>query len=135
MIPYEIVGMEVTPVLQGIFFDNATGTLLIGNQGDNSSSLLRCASIDIDKQNSHLCCLTVNSSVDRTLAWRSSGENASLFRALPLYSFNDAPSPLTDVRSPCQFDCMPFCQPSGLVPAGVLSLQPDPMTGFLNSLL
>ena len=43
-----------------------------------------------------------------TLAWRCSGENASLFRALPLYSCYDAPSPFTDARSPCQFNCGPF---------------------------
>ena len=47
--------------------------------------------------------LTVESSVYQTLAWRSSGDNASLFWALPLYCFYDASSPVTDVRSPCQF--------------------------------
>ena len=52
--------------------------------------------------------LSVDSSVYRTLARRSSGENASLFRALPLYSFCDALSPLTDVMSPRQFNCVPF---------------------------
>ena len=52
--------------------------------------------------------LTVECSMYWTLAWRSSGENASLFRALPLYSCYDEPSPLTDVRSPCQFNCGPF---------------------------
>ena len=52
--------------------------------------------------------LSVECSVYRTLAWRSSGENASLFRALPLYSCYDAPSPLTGVRSSCQFNCGPF---------------------------
>ena len=52
--------------------------------------------------------LTVESSIYWTLAWRSSGENASLFQALPLCSCYDAPSPLTDVMSPCQFNCGPF---------------------------
>ena len=79
--------------------------------------------------------LTIESSVYWTLAWRSSGENVSLFWALPLYSFFDAPSPLTDVRSPCQFSCRPFAEPSRLTPAGVLSLQPYPVTCLLNSLL
>ena len=80
--------------------------------------------------------LIVESLVYRTLAWRSSGENTSLFRAIPLYSFCDAPSPLANVRSPCQFNCVPFCcQLSGLTPAGVLSIQPYPVTCFLNSLL
>ena len=52
--------------------------------------------------------LTVECSLYWTLAWRSSEENASQFRALALYSCYDAPSPLTDVRSPCQFNCGPF---------------------------
>ena len=34
---------------------------------------------------------TVECSMYWTLAWRSSGENASLFQALPLYSCYDAP--------------------------------------------
>ena len=51
---------------------------------------------------------TVECSMYWTVAGRSSGENASLFRALPLYSSYDAPSPLTDVRSPCQFNCGAF---------------------------
>ena len=56
---------------------------------------------------------TVECSMYWTLAWTPSGENAWLFRALPLYSCYDAPSPLTDVRSPCQFNCGAFfCQPS-----------------------
>ena len=76
---------------------------------------------------------TVECSMYWTLAWRSSGENASLFRALPLYSCYDAPSPLTDVRSPCQFNCGAFfCQPS-LTPAGVLSFHPNPVTSFFQS--
>ena len=50
--------------------------------------------------------LAAGSSVDRKLTGRSSGENASLFRALPLDSSEDAPSPLADVRSPCQSDCL-----------------------------
>ena len=78
---------------------------------------------------------TVECSMYCTLAGRSSGENASLFRALPLYSCYDAPSPLTDVRSPCQFNCGAFfCQPS-LTPAGVLSFHPNPVTSFFHSLL
>ena len=51
---------------------------------------------------------TVECSMYWTLAGRSSGENASLFRALPLYSCYDAPSPLADVRSSCQFNCGAF---------------------------
>ena len=67
--------------------------------------------------------LTVECSMYLTLAWRSSGENASLFRAFPLYSCYDAPSPLTYVRSH---------QPS-LTPAGVLSFHPYPVTSFFQS--
>ena len=57
-------------------------------------------------QNSFLHCLQLKA--PHTGLWRSSGGNAWLFRALPLYGFYDAPSPLSDVRSPCQFNCMPF---------------------------
>ena len=88
----------------------------------------------IDRSNQLPVLLSVDSSVYRTLAWRSSGENALLFRALPLYSCYDTPSPLMDARSPCQFNCGPFFQPS-LTPAGVLSFHPYPVTVFLNSLL
>ena len=78
---------------------------------------------------------TVEYSMYWTLAGRSSGENASLFQALPLYSCYDAPSPLTDVRSPCQFNCGAFfCQPS-LTPTGVLSFHPYPVTSSFHSLL
>ena len=88
---------------------------------------------DSDRSKQLPTLLSVECSVYLTLAWRSSGENVSLFRALPLYSFYDAPSPLTDVRSHCQFSCGPmFCQPS-LSPPGVLSLHPYPVTRFFNS--
>ncbi|GFO41277.1 hypothetical protein PoB_006778200 [Plakobranchus ocellatus] len=43
VIPYEIVGIEMVPVLPGVFFDNATGSLLVDKQGDNSDSLSGCA--------------------------------------------------------------------------------------------
>ena len=66
----------------------------------------RRVSLDGSKQLPAL--LTVECSMYWILSWRSSGENASLFQALPLYSWYDAPSPLTDVRSPCQLNCGPF---------------------------
>ena len=41
-----------------------------------------------------------------------------------------------EVSSPVQVSTVCLsCQPSGLTPAGVLSLQPYPVTGFLDSLL
>ena len=64
-------------------------------------------SISRGEQNSHLGCWAVTGSAYRTLAWRSPGENARLSRALPLYSIQDAPSPLASARSPCQLDCAP----------------------------
>ena len=73
-----------------------------------TSSLFVFAVICFDRSEQLPALLTVESSIYRNLAWRSSGENASLFRAFPLYSFNDAPSPLTDVRSPCQFSWVRF---------------------------
>ena len=85
-----------------------------------------------------LVSLTVESSVYRTLVLRSSGENELLFRARPLYSFIDAPSLLTDMRSPCQFNCLFL--PSTINSGGVLSFQLPgtciyPMTCFLHSFL
>ena len=77
-----------------------------GQRAQNTTNWAIPAPLDGSKQLPALH--TVECSMYWTLAWRSSGENVSLFRALPLYSCYDAPSPLTDVRSPCQFNCGAF---------------------------
>ena len=61
---------------------------------------------DLDYVNSFSCCWQPTTPHTEKLPWRSSGENVSLFRSLPLDSIIDTPGPLTDVSPPWQVDCL-----------------------------
>ena len=101
-------GIEGISMILDIWVNRGCDFLLLEHSNPEWTARISCLffleSSDSSKQLSAL--LSVESSAYRTLAWRSPGENASPFPALPLYSCYDAPSPLTDVRSPCQFNCI-----------------------------